>query len=691
MAEGGVGGPTDEAPATRPRPPVGLLRRGDHRTRLHDRRRRVRCIGPAAAAAGSGLLIGLVVAAAVAYCNALLGPAGGVYPRSGGTYVYGRERLGDFWGYLAGWGFVVGKTASCAAMALTFGAYTAPGWRAPGRCRSGGPGRGELPGRAQDGGRDPLDHWHRPGVPGRSGGGHPARWHGLGDNLGSLTVGGARGVLEAAGLLFFAFAGYARIATLGEEVVDPARTIPRAIPTALGIALVVYGAVAVAALLAAGPVPSPALRRRWPLLHARARSNGSPRGPGGWRCSHARGSAVARGRREPHGLRHGRRSRPAAVARRRPPAPQGAPPGRDGGGDARCRPRAPLRPQERHRLQLLHRADLLRHHQCLGVDAAHRAASPAPSPGRRRGARPRCAVLAFTLPPPSVVLGTVALMARGCRRLAPAGDARSPGRARRRPGCHGVSARPARWRVCENVRGDRQCRSGHGADQDGDELVDANTALWTVAVAAQVILAPLAVCGSPSRAVGPAARITPSTLPPSSCPPCSCVVSGLDGRRLGAAPIRRASGCCSPPSAWGPCRFARAAALHQTRAPLLAVRSLRPPRPGRLEPRRRGQPRRGRARPRRLRPGHLLGNVAIQSTLQLEAPPDVRGRVFALFDVLWQSARLLSLAAGGLLADAVGVRAVYVGGGLLVLAAFAVGWAGATSWPPRGDTSPATR
>ncbi len=83
--------------------------------------------------------------------------------------------------------------------------------------------------------------------------------------------------------------------------------------------------------------------------------------------------------------------------------------------------------------------------------------------------------------------------------------------------------------------------------------------------------------------------------------------------------------------------------------------------------------------------------VAFQSTLQLEAPPDVRGRVFALFDVLWQSAHLLSLAASGLLADAVGVRAVYVGGGLLVLAAFAVGWAGATSWPPRGDTSPATR
>jgi basic amino acid/polyamine antiporter, APA family len=61
------------------------------------------------------------------------------------------------------------------------------------------------------------------------------------------------GVLQAAGLLFFAFAGYARIATLGEEVRNPSRTIPRAIPIALGITLVVYSTVAVATLAALGP------------------------------------------------------------------------------------------------------------------------------------------------------------------------------------------------------------------------------------------------------------------------------------------------------------------------------------------------------------------------------------------------------------------------------------------------------
>ena len=63
---------------------------------------------------------------------------------------------------------------------------------------------------------------------------------------------GVHGVLRATGLLFFAFAGYARIATLGEEVRDPARTIPRAIRLALGIALSVYAVVTIAVLAALG-------------------------------------------------------------------------------------------------------------------------------------------------------------------------------------------------------------------------------------------------------------------------------------------------------------------------------------------------------------------------------------------------------------------------------------------------------
>jgi APA family basic amino acid/polyamine antiporter len=74
---------------------------------------------------------------------------------------------------------------------------------------------------------------------------------------GRLTAGwgsaGPRDVLAAAGFLFFAFAGYARIATLGEEVRDPQRTIARAIPLALGLTIALYAVVAASALLVLGP------------------------------------------------------------------------------------------------------------------------------------------------------------------------------------------------------------------------------------------------------------------------------------------------------------------------------------------------------------------------------------------------------------------------------------------------------
>src|SRR3954449_609266 len=94
---------------------------------------------PAARAAGSWLLLGLVIAAVVAYCNAASSAQlAAVYPVSGGTYVYGRERLGVWWGFAAGWCFVIGKTASCAAMALTFAGYVLPGGGWPQRVLAAG-------------------------------------------------------------------------------------------------------------------------------------------------------------------------------------------------------------------------------------------------------------------------------------------------------------------------------------------------------------------------------------------------------------------------------------------------------------------------------------------------------------------------------------------------------------------------
>ena len=95
------------------------------------------------------------------------------------------------------------------------------------------------------------------------------------------------GSLQSAGLLFFAFAGYARIATLGEEVRDPAGTIPRAIPVALGITVAIYAAVGVSMLLAARAGRA---RRR----AARRSSPRSTRAGAAWASPVARvGAAVA--------------------------------------------------------------------------------------------------------------------------------------------------------------------------------------------------------------------------------------------------------------------------------------------------------------------------------------------------------------------------------------------------------------
>jgi len=73
--------------------------------------------------------------------------------------------------------------------------------------------------------------------------------------------------------------------------------------------------------------------------------------------------------------------------------------------------------------------------------------------------------------------------------------------------------------------------------------------------------------------------------------------------------------------------------------------------------------------------GTSTGVVTYNSLLQTAVPDRLRGRIFAFYDVVWQSARLVSIAVGGVLADAIGIRAVYVLGGALLLAAGALGLA----------------
>ncbi|PYD02187.1 amino acid permease [Microbacterium esteraromaticum] len=208
---------------------------------------------PAIGVAGSGILVALAIAALVAFCNATSSAQlAAVHPVAGGTYAYARAEIGPWTGFVAGWCFVIGKIASCAAMAMTFAAYAAPeGWRttvavlavaALATVNCFGVTRTARLTRI-------LVVVSLLGLAAVVASGFAAAPTAAPAPLPAAT---AYGVLQGAGLLFFAFAGYARIATMGEEVIDPARTIPRAIVLALGGAVVVYTLVAVTVMLTLG-------------------------------------------------------------------------------------------------------------------------------------------------------------------------------------------------------------------------------------------------------------------------------------------------------------------------------------------------------------------------------------------------------------------------------------------------------
>ncbi|PUA83061.1 amino acid permease [Nocardioides currus] len=201
---------------------------------------------PAASAAGSALLVSLGLAALIAFCNATSSAQlAAVHPSSGGTYLFGRVVLGPWWGFVAGWGFVIGKTASCSVMALAFAAYAVPGggwWQ-----------RGAAAAAVALFTAATLRGINRTAQVARVLLGVTGSVLVLVVLLSAsrevveapdpLTGASTLGVLQAAGLLFFAFAGYARIATLAEEVRRPEQ-ISRAILVALGVTLAVYLAVA---------------------------------------------------------------------------------------------------------------------------------------------------------------------------------------------------------------------------------------------------------------------------------------------------------------------------------------------------------------------------------------------------------------------------------------------------------------
>ncbi len=213
-------------------------------------------IAPAAKLAGPAILVSFCIAAFVALCNALSSvQLAAAFPRSGGTYEFGRRMLGERWGYVAGWMFLVANTAGPGVSALAFGSYLHAVWPViPERIAAIGIAAVIIVLDAGGIRRSvrvtsiivvlsiaSLLTVAVIGLPSA----HLA-------NFSPFAPAGVIGVLQATGLLFFAYTGYSRIATLVEEVRNPKRTIPRASMIALGTVSLLYLFVAGTAIAVLG-------------------------------------------------------------------------------------------------------------------------------------------------------------------------------------------------------------------------------------------------------------------------------------------------------------------------------------------------------------------------------------------------------------------------------------------------------
>jgi APA family basic amino acid/polyamine antiporter len=229
--------------------------------------------GVAAGIAGPAFLVGLMIAAVVATANALSSAQlAAEYPQAGGAYEYGYRLLNPSTAFAAGWMFLASKIAAAGTVALglagylealrpglgprlvavgTILAFTALNYFGVKRSSRVNlaivvVSVGSLVTFAAAGAAAiRLEHF-RPFA--------PAGW---------------RAVLQASALLFFAYTGYARIATLAEEVREPRRVIPRAILLTLGGTVLVYAGVAIVAV---GAVGADALAATAAPLHAAARA-----------------------------------------------------------------------------------------------------------------------------------------------------------------------------------------------------------------------------------------------------------------------------------------------------------------------------------------------------------------------------------------------------------------------------------
>ena len=224
-------------------------------------------LGIATGVVGSGVVLAVALAALVATANGLSSAQlAAAHPVSGGTYEYGHRLVHPVAGFTAGWMFLAAKSASAATAALGCAGYLLHTLGLPDTAGvrvvvglgivlvltaliAGGLRRSNhvnitivtltlvaLASFVVFGWLDVAD------------GGSALAWPAVADALNSPAT-----LLQATALLFVAYTGYGRIATLGEEVRRPDRTIPRAIIVTLTLSMLLYVSVAATAIAVVGP------------------------------------------------------------------------------------------------------------------------------------------------------------------------------------------------------------------------------------------------------------------------------------------------------------------------------------------------------------------------------------------------------------------------------------------------------
>jgi APA family basic amino acid/polyamine antiporter len=221
-------------------------------------------VGIAAGVAGPAVVLAVALAAVVATFNGLSSAQlAASHPVSGGTYEYGYRYLNPTLGFVAGWMFLCAKSASAATAALGFGGYALAAFDlGDGRLRialgavvvivltlilAGGMTRSNRTNAI-------IVSVTLLALAAFVLAGIPTAIDGAATNLDGAFLGetSARDLLHATALMFVAFTGYGRIATLGEEVKAPEKTIPRAIVVALLATMTLYITVVVVAIATVG-------------------------------------------------------------------------------------------------------------------------------------------------------------------------------------------------------------------------------------------------------------------------------------------------------------------------------------------------------------------------------------------------------------------------------------------------------